>query len=175
MRRLPILAAAAALLLAGCSAAPAEESLLAAHDLTGMTGEQVVDHLDRLGGADRPADLMASVRVDELQLSGAEQELALDLPEDRFYLSVAPYVNQTHDCYFHSLTTCQGELAGEDVEVTIVDDAGDRPRRRAADHLRQRLHRVLAAPRHRRHDPGLRRRAGPGRAPSPRGPTAPPA
>ncbi len=126
VRRLPIgVAAAAALLLGGCSSATsvAEEPILADHGLAGMAAEEMVDHLDRLGGSDRPAQLMASVRPEELRLSDDDQELAVDLPDDRFYLSVAPYVTQTHECFFHSLTTCQGELTGEDVQVTIVDAA----------------------------------------------------
>lgn len=43
------------------------------------------------------------------------------MPEDRFYLSVAPYIEQTHECYFHSLTTCTGELQNADVHVTVTD------------------------------------------------------
>jgi hypothetical protein len=31
-------------------------------------------------------------------------------------------VSNTHDCYFHSLTTCTGELGGQQVTVLIVDD-----------------------------------------------------
>ena len=42
-----------------------------------------------------------------------------------FYLSVAPYIDQTHDCFNHSLTTCQGELASTEVQVQIVDRAGN--------------------------------------------------
>lgn len=135
-----MITAAGALLLtlAGCStAAPETEQrlpgssisatdqaqFLAAHDLDGMDGAQIIDHLDRMPVADRPTDLMASVRADQLLLTDAEQELAVPLGEDRFYLSVAPYVDQTHECFYHSLTTCRGELANQDVGVRIIDDA----------------------------------------------------
>ncbi|KAE8763501.1 CueP family metal-binding protein [Georgenia thermotolerans] len=134
MKRLPLVAAAAALTLAlaGCSAAepsPAttaeatDADFLAAHDLAGMDAPDIIDHLDELDVAERPTDLMASVRPSELVLSDDQREVTLPLPEDRFYLSVAPYVDQTHDCFYHSLTTCLGELGGEDVQVRIVDDA----------------------------------------------------
>lgn len=43
------------------------------------------------------------------------------MPEDEFYVSIAPYRSQTHECYFHSLTTCSGELANTDVHVTVVE------------------------------------------------------
>ena len=38
---------------------------------------------------------------------------SVTLPED-----------QTHDCLFHSLTTCLGEMAGEPVDITVTDEAG---------------------------------------------------
>ncbi len=102
------------------------EPLLAEHGLDGMDAAAIVDHLDRLGGVDRPADLMASVRPDSLQLSSGDEEYTLPIQGDRFYLSVAPYVEQTHECFHHSLTTCTGELGGEKVHVTIVDAADGR-------------------------------------------------
>ena len=43
---------------------------------------------------------------------------------NEFYLSIAPFASQTHDCYFHSLATCKGELANTSVHVTITDAAG---------------------------------------------------
>ena len=38
---------------------------------------------------------------------------------------MAPYENRTHDCYFHSLGTCQGELTNTDVHVTVVSEDGE--------------------------------------------------
>jgi len=145
MNRLILAAAATAVLVSGCTAqddpstpaqpapttsaaageaAPpsgAAASLLAEHGLDGLDAVGVIDRLDRLGGPDRPADLMASVRPGELQLSSGGSKASLPIPADRFYLSVAPYVEQTHDCFYHSLTTCKGELSAEDVHVRIVD------------------------------------------------------
>lgn len=107
------------------STASAEDAaaLLADYGLTGMDARAAIEHLDRLGGDDRPSDLMASIRTEELLLAADGIETSLAMPDDSFYVSIAPYVSQTHDCFFHSLTTCQGELAGADVEVTVVDDA----------------------------------------------------
>jgi len=98
---------------------------LADHDLADMEGIEIIDHLDRLAMDQRPTDLMASVRPDQLVLADADEEVALDLPEGSFYLSIAPYVEQTHECFYHSLTTCRGELAGQEVDVRILDDTGD--------------------------------------------------
>ena len=101
-----------------------QDTFLAAHDLDGMAGEAIVDHLDRLPVVDRPTDLMASVRPDHLLLADTEQEVPIPLGEGQFYLSVAPYIEQTHDCFNHSLTTCRGELGNQDIHVRITDSTG---------------------------------------------------
>ena len=131
MRRTLPLLAVTLLALAGCSSdatsgptsGTGPDALLARHGLAGLDAVEVVDRLERLDAEERPDDLMASVRVDELVLSDASGEVSLPLPDDLFYVSIAPYAATTHDCFFHSLTTCQGELAGEEVRVTLVDAA----------------------------------------------------
>jgi hypothetical protein len=131
VRRLSIAGAALLMILAGCSAEDstakpastgAEARFLDAYGLGGMDVTEIIDHLDRIEADDRPTELTASVRPDELLLSDGERQVALDMPRDRYYLSVAPYVDRTHDCFYHSLTTCQGELTGEEIHVRIVDD-----------------------------------------------------
>jgi hypothetical protein len=136
VRRLASAALGLALLVGACSSAgdadvagqvsssPQESTFLAEHHLSG-DAMSIVDQLERLGGDERPRELKASVRPDELQLSDADEQVTLRLPADRFYLSIAPYRGKTHECYFHSLTTCQGELAGEAVRVKIVDTSGE--------------------------------------------------
>ena len=93
------------------------------HGLAGMDAAGAIDHLDQMAVTDRPTDLIASVRTDELLLTGDHQEVVLELPEDLTYVSIAPYVNQTHDCFYHSLTTCLGELGNEPIQVIITDEA----------------------------------------------------
>src|SRR5690606_27518274 len=119
--------AAAPLVLAGCSASPsAAEELLAAHDLPGGTAREVIDALEALPLEERPTDLMASVGTHVLTLSDAsEREATLDLPEEELYISVAPFVTGTHECYFHSLTTCRGELAEEELSVRVENTSGE--------------------------------------------------
>ena len=125
---------AGALLLTGCatdntqSSAPTETSvqgLMDTYGLADMDAVEIIDALDRVPLDERPTDLIASVMPDQLVLSSATEETALELPDDAFYLSIAPFVSQTHECHFHSLTTCVGELSNEEVEVKIVDEAGE--------------------------------------------------
>lgn len=132
MKRAVIAATALALTLTGCSAADSEptadgtvsqDKFLTTYGLAAMNAVEIIDHLDQLPVAQRPADLIASVRTDELLLSNENQEVVLDLPDKHTYVSVAPYLTQTHDCFYHSLTTCLGELDREDIQVTITDEA----------------------------------------------------
>ncbi|MCT2033578.1 CueP family metal-binding protein [Dietzia cinnamea] len=123
------LLAAGALALAGCSTDndPAQEAAsppasLETYGIAGLDAPEIIDTLDTMPVADRPADLIASVQPTELSLNNGGEELAtLPMPDDEFYLSVAPYENRTHSCHFHSLTTCLGEMAGEQVHVTVTD------------------------------------------------------
>ena len=126
---------ASGLALAGCASAdpsPAPSStsspatsVLSEHGLDGLDARAVVDRLDTMAVADRPADLMASVRPDVLILTDDhDRETRLPMPDAQVYVSVAPYRNDTHDCYFHSLTTCRGEMANEDVQVVLTSTDG---------------------------------------------------
>ncbi len=135
-------AAAAALVLSACSAAdeptPASAAnseapqaqtesqapLLADYGLDGLEAREVIDSLDAMPVTERSTTLMASVRPNELLLSDDQgRETSLAIPQDEFYVSVAPYVEQTHDCFFHSLTTCKGEMQNVDVHVVVTDNA----------------------------------------------------
>lgn len=88
-------------------------------------GRVLVEELEQLPLAERPSNLMAQVRADRVVLTDdAGGEAGLALPVERFYLSVAPYLQQTHPCGLHSLTTCRGELPATDVEVVVRDAVG---------------------------------------------------
>jgi len=135
----PVLLVAAAVLallpVAACSPdAPSEEATVSAQDvdvlaklgLEGVEGRTLVDELEATPLDERRDDLIASVRGDHVVVTDleTEREATVALPEEEFYLSIAPYVSQTHPCGFHSLTTCVGELRSAELDVTVVDEAG---------------------------------------------------
>lgn len=102
MKRAAIAAAALALALTGCSAADPEptadgtvsrDTFLTTHGLAAMDAVEIIDHLDRQKVTERPTDLIASVRADELLLSSDDQEVVVDLPDN------------------------------EDIQITITDEA----------------------------------------------------
>ncbi|WP_194928699.1 CueP family metal-binding protein [Pseudactinotalea sp. HY158] len=101
------------------------EGILAEYDLAGLDGRELVDRLEATPITERPTGLIASVRSDAVLVTGADgREAAVPLPADEFYVSIAPFVDQTHECYFHSLTTCLGELSGEEFDVQVLADDG---------------------------------------------------
>jgi hypothetical protein len=100
------------------------EALLAQFDIAApATVTDLIEQLESQPLAERPDGLLASVQVDALELSSEDTKLTLPLEEGQFHLSVAPYLLETHECFYHSLTTCAGELAEEEMHVTITDDA----------------------------------------------------
>jgi|SRR5699024_726045 len=52
-------------------------------------------------------------------------ETTYPLPEDEFFVSIAPFKDETHPCTNHSLTGCQGELTSETFEVYVEDSEGN--------------------------------------------------
>lgn len=124
--RVAVLSASAAVLLAatGCAGGGAErDALLREHGLAGATTQETVERLDRTH-EDRAAGLSSSVGYDEVVLTDGSAEVSLPMPEDRFYLAVAPWRTTTHECFHHSLSGCQGELVDETLDVRITDDSG---------------------------------------------------
>lgn len=117
------------LVVAGCgtrgaerTSATGDEDLLQAHGFADSDAQEIIDQLEALPIAERPQNLIASVTGASLQLrDDSGREVELPLPDDRFYLSVAPFVETTHECAFHSLTTCRGELNNREVTVSVVD------------------------------------------------------
>lgn len=116
--------AAVLLLVPGCAGgSPEQDDLLREHGLEGASTQEVVERLDRTH-EDREAGLAGSVTYDEVVLDDGTAETVLPMPEDRFYLAVAPWTTTTHECFHHSLSGCQGELVGEDFDVRITDASG---------------------------------------------------
>lgn len=99
-------------------------AMLERHGFSGLSARELVETMDRDPGA-RPLPMVASVRYDEVLIADDQGEAVLPLEGEEFYLSMAPYETFTHDCYFHNLGTCQGELSDTTVHVTITTADGD--------------------------------------------------
>src|SRR5699024_12256084 len=70
-------------------------------------------------------DETASITSKELIVTSEDEtETVYPLTEDEFFVSIAPFINETHPCKDHSLTGCQGELVQESFDITIEDKTG---------------------------------------------------
>ncbi|MDY0278209.1 MAG: CueP family metal-binding protein [Acholeplasma sp.] len=67
-------------------------------------------------------EISASISDQSIFIYHKNKEYEIMLQEDLFYVSLAPYINQTHGCYTHSLTGCQGELIDIDFLVKIYNE-----------------------------------------------------
>lgn len=77
-------------------------------------------------GKDSNEEVTASITSEELIVTNSDnKEISYSLPEDEFFVSIAPFVEVTHPCTNHSLTGCQGELAEKKFDVYIEDEDGN--------------------------------------------------
>ena len=74
----------------------------------------------------RTEGVSASITSNELIVKDEnEKETSYDFSEEEFFVSIAPYIKDTHPCEIHSLTGCQGELANKNFDVRIQDEEGE--------------------------------------------------
>ena len=73
---------------------------------------------------DEPQDIGARITGEALLLYQGEDEVSVPLPEDLFFVSIAPYINDVHPCQVHNLITCRGELYGETMLITLTLNDG---------------------------------------------------
>lgn len=111
------------LLVGLLSACGTSETSLESLGLAEYDAESLLVGLDQ--GTVDVNDFAVSVYPNELKVLTEDEEFVLEMPKDSFYLSVAPYVTRTHDCFYHSATGCQGELVDADFHILITSDSGD--------------------------------------------------
>ena len=67
----------------------------------------------------------ASITSRQLIVTNSDKsQVTYDLINEDFFVSIAPYVEHTHPCANHSLTSCRGEMANEEFVVYIEDVQG---------------------------------------------------
>ncbi|MCC6146462.1 MAG: CueP family metal-binding protein [Anaerolineaceae bacterium] len=99
-----------------------DTAFLEKYGLSGLSVEEMVQKLD--SSVSDPSALRAGITSDYLILSDGSSEVRVALPKDKFYLSFAPYISQTHPCGTHNLTSCQGELVNTEIHTVITDKEG---------------------------------------------------
>lgn len=108
-------------MLASC-----DNSITQTDKATGNTKDDNIKELIEEYSGDKTTKQSASVTATELIITEDDgEETTYDLPEDEFFVSIAPFINETHPCTNHSLTGCQGELTSESFDVYIEDSEGN--------------------------------------------------
>ncbi|SEN46119.1 hypothetical protein SAMN04488134_101137 [Amphibacillus marinus] len=76
--------------------------------------------------ANNNSEQSASITAEQLIVTGKDgTESSYQLPDDQFFVSIAPYINETHPCEIHSLTGCQGELPQQRFKVSVITTEGE--------------------------------------------------
>jgi hypothetical protein len=116
---------AASMLLAGC--ASSDEGNVTAEPETAAPNEvQDIKKLVNDYSVGNIEDQKAAINSHQLIVTDSdESQVTYDLPEDEFFVSIAPYIDSTHPWQTHSLTGCQGELVEEEFDVLIEDEEGN--------------------------------------------------
>ncbi|QWC00503.1 CueP family metal-binding protein [Mycoplasmatota bacterium] len=99
-----------------------ESTLLESYGFDELNIAELIDNLEN---ETYGSEVQASIGRDALALNLEGEAYTFSIPNDFFYISFGPYINSTHECYTHSLTGCQGELANEDMLVKIYDINGN--------------------------------------------------
>lgn len=92
---------------------------LASVGLDGLSGKTILTGV--ADGSIAVDGFGLSVYDNELVVILDDERVSVDMPENEFYLSVAPYIELTHECVFHSATGCRGELKQEEFFVEFID------------------------------------------------------
>jgi len=85
-------------------------------DIKALVHDYSVGHIE---------DQTASITSTQLIVTeNDDSEYVYELPDDDFFVSIAPFINETHPCTNHSLTGCQGEMVDKDLDFYIEDENG---------------------------------------------------
>jgi len=98
---------------------PKESDFLSAYGLDQMNLKEIISTLEQK--LDEPSYFSASITGSKLYLGDDKDQIEIDLPNNAFYLSFAPYISKTHPCANHNLVTCRGELTNTSFYVTVTD------------------------------------------------------
>jgi len=91
-----------------------------------LNTEEIKDLVSRYSRQEISGNELAYIDSNVLtvvQEDGTSVEYAL--PEDEFFVSIAPYYEMTHPCATHYLTGCNSELKNEEFEILIKDLEGN--------------------------------------------------
>lgn len=109
-------------LLTGNNIENNKNKFLSKYDLQDMSIAELVTYMD--SSAPKPEGLQAQVSQNNLVLTDGNEEHIYKIDNDLFYVSISPYTTNTHPCFDHIPTGCQGEMINTEFEVEVKYDFG---------------------------------------------------
>lgn len=121
MKKILFLVVIIGAVLTGCS--KSDDDVLKEIGLQGMSSKEILNAL--ANDTVDSSTFSVSVTDSYLTLKTDDSAIQLDMPVDEYYLSIAPYVNFTHECMMHSATGCTGELGNKEFHIYYEDTDGN--------------------------------------------------
>lgn len=87
-------------------------------------GDKTKQMIEEFSSAQRTAKSVSAKTNELVVLENDGSQTTYPMPKDEYYLSIAPFVEHTHNCYNHNLATCKGELINKTVHVNVKDASG---------------------------------------------------
>lgn len=70
-------------------------------------------------------DVVSFVTPDKVNFKFKDgQTISIPLPDDSMIVSIAPYINKTHTCATHYMSSCDAELKNTNIKVVAVTAGG---------------------------------------------------
>lgn len=91
--------------------------------LTGIDGKKAVAiankwHMDKI-------DVVTFVTPEKVTFKFKDgQMISVPLPDDVMMVSIAPYINKTHECSTHYMSSCDAEMKSTKVKIVAVTAGG---------------------------------------------------
>lgn len=99
----------------------AGDELIKQYGLSDLSLQEKIAFLEN--SVDDREKVTAGITATKLFITIEGKEFQYRLPQEAFYLSIAPYIDQTHPCGIHSFVTCQGELVNQTFDVEVLDES----------------------------------------------------
>ena len=85
------------------------------------TAERIISDINK--GKNTEYTLFATSNL--LTLKKGNSKMQYTMPKEKFYLAVAPYINNTHSCSIHYLSGCISEMKNKTFNVTVTAKNGN--------------------------------------------------
>ncbi|MDP2853670.1 MAG: CueP family metal-binding protein [Smithellaceae bacterium] len=93
------------------------------NELKGIDGKQAMELANRW--RQKNLDITSFVTPDAVNFKFKDgKTIGVPLPDDQMVVSIAPYINKTHECATHYMSKCDAELKNVPVKVLAINAGG---------------------------------------------------